>query len=84
MSGTLALTRSLMDFIPNPGLRPVSGYNGVEYQVSPFLRAPPQGCTGWTLPFAVRSQAVRLGFIRDTPPPPTELQAWIERTYGRI
>jgi len=33
MSGTLALTRSLIDFIPNPGLRPVSGYNGVEYQV---------------------------------------------------
>lgn len=38
MSGTLALTRSLMDFIPNPGLRPVSGYNGVEYQANGTVR----------------------------------------------
>ena len=33
MSGTLALTRALIDFIKAP-VRPVSGYNSYEYQVS--------------------------------------------------
>ena len=39
MSGTLALTRTLMDFITNPGIHRVTGYTSWEYEVSvpPFL-----------------------------------------------
>ena len=33
MSGTLALTRTLMDFITNPGIHRVTGYTSWEYEV---------------------------------------------------
>lgn len=32
MTGTLSLTRALIDFVPKP-VRPVSGFTGIEYQV---------------------------------------------------
>lgn len=64
MSGTLALTRTLIDFITNPGLYRVSGYNGVEYQANGTIRVYAVG--DWYVPCYGQDHICVKQFERET------------------